>query len=144
MSNVSSRLKAERKALFRISTTLTLCIIANTCLAQEYNRKLIRQLGSDQFVEREDAQQALMELSVPPIDLLREAAESSDLEIAYRARKILQIRDPRVKALKWLQQIDPKTYAKWKPEDVEKTTKLDLRSKEVPTLTWFIWSVLHS
>ena len=58
-------------------------------------RNLIRQLGSDRFSEREAAQQSLMMLPVCPLDPLREATRSSDPEIAFRAKAVLQYAIPR-------------------------------------------------
>jgi HEAT repeat protein len=50
---------------------------------------LVKQLDSPEFAVREAAMNALLELPIVPLDLLREAESSPDLEIAFRAKKIL-------------------------------------------------------
>jgi len=60
---------------------------------QQRARKLIEQLGDPVFSVRESAVKELIELLDVPLKLLREAATSSDPEVAYRARLVLD--DPR-------------------------------------------------
>ena len=53
-------------------------------------KKLIQQLGSDRFSEREAAEQALLKLPAIPIELLQKAIKGSDPEVAFRAQRILR------------------------------------------------------
>lgn len=52
--------------------------------------KLIKQLGSEEWQEREDAQQALEEVGEPARKQLQDAAKSSDQEISARANQLLE------------------------------------------------------
>jgi len=52
--------------------------------------QLVRQLGDRSFRVREEAEAALSSMPNPPLDLLRQAAESNDPEVRYRARQILK------------------------------------------------------
>ena len=56
---------------------------------REYYQKLVDQLGDADFATREAAEATLASLPNPPLDLLREAAESDDPETRYRARHVL-------------------------------------------------------
>jgi len=59
--------------------------------------RLIEQLGSDQFGEREAASKALEAIGEPALDALRKAATgSSDAEIRQRAEDLVKARDARV------------------------------------------------
>ena len=58
-------------------------------------RRLIEQLGSDRFADRESAMRRLTALPIPPTEALRIAAESGDAEIRFRARAILARVKPR-------------------------------------------------
>ncbi len=53
--------------------------------------QLIKQLGADDWYEREDATRALEEISTPAEPFLKAALEHTDTEIILRARKILEI-----------------------------------------------------
>ncbi len=55
-------------------------------------RRLIEQLGSEQWKQREDATEALMSMPYFPAELLNKAAENEDLETAARASEILRAR----------------------------------------------------
>ncbi|HUS46985.1 MAG TPA: efflux RND transporter permease subunit, partial [Phycisphaerae bacterium] len=48
--------------------------------------RLIRQLGSDKFAEREEAQKELVKIGVPALEPLRAAAKDADAERAQRAK----------------------------------------------------------
>jgi WD40 repeat protein len=50
----------------------------------------IERLGSDRFVEREQASQALAKIGEPALEALRQAAKSGDLEVQRRAKKLIQ------------------------------------------------------
>jgi hypothetical protein len=52
---------------------------------------LIRQLGHDDFAEREKASAALIKIGPPAIGALQEAAKGEDPEIRIRAKKILTL-----------------------------------------------------
>ena len=52
-------------------------------------RRLVEQLGSERFPDREFATKRLMALPIPPTDALRIAAEGDDPEVRLRAKKIL-------------------------------------------------------
>src|SRR5260370_1158000 len=51
--------------------------------------KLIEQLGSKNFTEREKAMKALDEVGAPALEALRKAAKSNDPEISSRAKKLV-------------------------------------------------------
>jgi hypothetical protein len=50
---------------------------------------LIQKLGSDDFAEREKADQQLRDIGEPALPALREAAQSKDAEMAARARRLV-------------------------------------------------------
>jgi hypothetical protein len=52
--------------------------------------RLIKQLGSEKFVERETAQQALGKVGLPAMAALRTAAKEKDPERAQRAQQLLE------------------------------------------------------
>ncbi|MFC1525058.1 HEAT repeat domain-containing protein, partial [Planctomycetota bacterium] len=52
--------------------------------------QLIKQLGADDWYEREDATRALEEINSPAEPFLKEALKHIDTEIVLRARKILE------------------------------------------------------
>jgi tetratricopeptide (TPR) repeat protein len=54
-------------------------------------RRLIRQLGDADYFRREKAERQLARLGFEAFDVLGEAAESEDLEIAARARRLLAL-----------------------------------------------------
>src|SRR5262249_37793602 len=51
--------------------------------------KLIEQLGSDQFAERDKAMKALDQIGDPALEALRKAAQSDDLERKRRAEELV-------------------------------------------------------
>src|SRR5205085_2689832 len=51
--------------------------------------RLIEQLGSEKFAEREVASKRLKEIGEPALDALHKALSSDDLEVRYRARRII-------------------------------------------------------
>src|SRR5579875_2756193 len=51
--------------------------------------KLIEQLGSDVFAEREEASKELAAIGVPALEALRQAAKSEDAEVRKRAEELL-------------------------------------------------------
>src|SRR5947209_6261916 len=53
-------------------------------------RELIRQLGSDQFMERETAGKRLEAIGLPALPLLRKAADSEDPEVRQRAAQLVE------------------------------------------------------
>ena len=57
--------------------------------------KLVAQLGSESFAERENAERSLKKLSVAPTDLLQTVAGGADLEAAIRAKAVLEQAIPR-------------------------------------------------
>ncbi len=52
--------------------------------------RLIGELGADEFVRREEAQQRLLDIGLQAFDALAEAQDNADIEIAERARYILR------------------------------------------------------
>ena len=53
-------------------------------------QSLIEKMESGNFLERAKAEQALTKLAAFPVDLLQEASQSPDIELAERARRILK------------------------------------------------------
>lgn len=51
--------------------------------------ELVEQLGAASFQQREQAEQLLQQLGMEALDALREAADDADLEIQYRARRLI-------------------------------------------------------
>ena len=51
-------------------------------------RELVIQLGHEQFAERENASEQLIEIGLPAMKVLREAQDNPDREIRYRAVRI--------------------------------------------------------
>src|SRR5438046_9469252 len=51
--------------------------------------RLIEQLGSEKFTEREAASKRLAAIGEPALDALHRALSSRDLEVRYRARRIV-------------------------------------------------------
>src|SRR5437764_1345544 len=58
--------------------------------------RLVRQLGSDTFAEREDASRRLETLGEPALGLLRQASNSDDAEVRRRARELVAIIERRI------------------------------------------------
>ena len=52
--------------------------------------KLVEQLGSNNFSEREEATRALDAIGAPALDALKKAAEDSDIEVRRRAEQLVQ------------------------------------------------------
>src|SRR4051794_39018486 len=65
----------------------TLCLLAAAPPPQV--DRLIRQLGSDRYAQRESATQALDRLGGPALPALRKAAGSPDPEVRRRARRLV-------------------------------------------------------
>lgn len=64
-----------------------------TPLPQEMRAKLdelVRQLGSEQFQQRERAQQELQRIGLPAFDVLNDAKNHPDIEIALRVKYLLE------------------------------------------------------
>ena len=53
--------------------------------------KLVKQLGSPDFTEREAATKALEAIGFPALDALRKAAKDNDAEVAQRATRLVEI-----------------------------------------------------
>jgi hypothetical protein len=53
-------------------------------------QRLIQQLGSDSYAEREAAAKALTEIGEPALEALREAAKSKDAEVRRRAAELVE------------------------------------------------------
>lgn len=70
---------------------------------QEQVKKLLRDLGSDDFETREKADQALRGMGDEAVPALKEAAEDEDAERAMRARTILKAIEDEKKQKKTLQ-----------------------------------------
>lgn len=64
--------------------------------------QLIRQLGSDNFAEREQAQTRLAEFGFAAFDALLQAEQDDDIEVAARARYLV-----RLMQVQWVQDDDP-------------------------------------
>jgi hypothetical protein len=65
--------------------------------------KLIQQLGSEQFKEREEATRALEAIGAPALPALRQAAMSKDLEVRRRAVKLIVAIERRLDTARILQ-----------------------------------------
>jgi len=65
-------------------------------------RRLVAQLGDRDHFRRQRAEQQLAQLGLAAIDVLGEAAESEDLEIAARARRLLALL-----RVRWADESDP-------------------------------------
>lgn len=69
-------------------------ILPENALAEDTKQpqvtKLIQQLGDDNFETREKAQQTLIDLGQQAVPLLQKAAESTNAEVAFRARQALR------------------------------------------------------
>ncbi len=72
-----------------LALVLSLPSPAEETSQQEKIDKLIEQLGSGKFTEREKATKELTTLGLPALDALRKAAKSEDAEIRKRAEDIL-------------------------------------------------------
>src|SRR5260370_20995881 len=64
-------------------------------------KKMIKQLGSPKFAEREAASQRLEKIGQPALANLRKAAQSKDLEITRRAKELIRIISPEVPEAPW-------------------------------------------
>src|SRR5215813_7196576 len=64
--------------------------------------RLVRQLGSDKFKERQEASRRLKEIGAPALDALYQAMSSSDTELRHRAEAILAVIEEPVKAIEKL------------------------------------------
>ena len=53
--------------------------------------RLIRQLGSDKFSDREAASKRLTDIGEPALDQLRKAADATDVEVRRRVRDLLKV-----------------------------------------------------
>jgi hypothetical protein len=53
--------------------------------------KLVKQLSSTDFTEREAASKALKAIGFPALDALRQAAKSNDAEVAQRASRLVEV-----------------------------------------------------
>jgi hypothetical protein len=77
--------------------------------------RLIRQLGSDQFAEREAATQALDKVGAPALPALRSAIAGGDAEVRRRAERLMQNIEQRLET-----------------EELLQPTKIRLDYKDVP------------
>jgi hypothetical protein len=59
-------------------------------VSRESIEKLVKQLGSDAWEEREEALQELIRIGEPAIPLLKGAAKSADPEVSMRASKAIE------------------------------------------------------
>ncbi len=77
-----------RGVLLASALTLALGSVCSTPGFAEETRveRLVRQLGSESFDEREKAVKELIEIGAPALEALRKAASSSDAEVAMRAK----------------------------------------------------------
>jgi hypothetical protein len=57
-------------------------------------KRLIDQLGSDRFTEREQATDQLSKLGKSALQSLKEATKSPDLEVRHRAQRLVQQIEP--------------------------------------------------
>ena len=62
---------------------------------QQQIASLIRQLGDDQFSQREAATAQLLQMPAVPVAALSAAADGGDIEIRWRARKVLRLAEDR-------------------------------------------------
>src|SRR5579885_1502601 len=72
---------------FAFGTSLE--IVAGETVGAEKIHKLIEQMGSGTFAERESATRELDAIGVPALEALRKAVMSEDAEIKRRAQELL-------------------------------------------------------
>lgn len=75
--------------LLGIKMTLAVPVDADRKIDGERIAKLIAQLGSDRFTEREEASKALAEIGLPAYEALKKAVNDPDAEVQRRARELL-------------------------------------------------------
>ena len=85
-----------RKKFLSATATVLICALVmaqeaseKAAPTQEQIKELIEALGSDTWKERTEAQKKLIEAGRAAGPLLEEAAKSDDMEVAHRAKKIL-------------------------------------------------------
>jgi hypothetical protein len=73
------------------AAALTLAVLCGTAAAEqpEEIERLVQQLGSQKFAEREGASAGLKRIGQPAVEALRRAASSTDPEVRWRARELL-------------------------------------------------------
>ena len=86
----------------RVSLVVVLCgfLLTGVLLAQDERkgdesfseevRRLIKELGAEEFATRESAMKRLIEIGKPAVEALKEALKSDDPEVVWRARKALE------------------------------------------------------
>lgn len=82
----------------RLAVTIWLGLAAGLIGAELPPRdidRLIEQLGSNKFLKRERASQALQAIGVRALPALRKAAEAADPEVRRRVRLLLAVLDPK-------------------------------------------------
>lgn len=84
--------------------------------------QLIRQLGSESFAEREQAQTRLAEFGFAAFDALLQAEQDDDIEVAARARYLV-----RLMQVQWVQENDPPAVKKLldRYDALEESDRLD-------------------
>ncbi len=96
----------------RLLLGLTVCALGLPSIPQaappeetegERVRRLIRQLGSDEFAEREAATRLLDVFGPAALDALRQAAQSPDEEVSRRARELVRKIEQRLQTAKLLE-----------------------------------------
>ena len=76
---------------------------AESTTATEKINKLIKQMGSNEFDDREEAQKQLDAIGEPAIDALKKAMSDEDTEIRRRAEDLIQKIETRTEGSKLLQ-----------------------------------------
>jgi len=86
----------------RVPLVVVLCgfLMAGALLAQDEGKsdetlskevkRLIKELGAEEFATRESAMKRLIEIGKPAVEALKEALKSDDPEVVWRARKALE------------------------------------------------------
>ncbi|MBL8793757.1 MAG: HEAT repeat domain-containing protein [Planctomycetia bacterium] len=119
------------------------CAADATATANDPRRvaTLIRQLGADKFQDREAASRALEAAGAEALEPLRQAANSTDLEVARRAAEIIPIVERNVEIATLIQILaaSPETQQRWNAAD-----KLRRHGKHAAAAFPVLWKVAQN
>jgi tetratricopeptide (TPR) repeat protein len=94
-------------------------------------KKLIEQLGSPKFSEREEASQQLQKIGQPTLDALRKAAESKDAEVRRRAKELVRIISPDVREAPWEKLLNEGINEERARKDYKKAIEILTKAEEI-------------